>query len=354
MPEPKALTLADIMSHAVLAVSPAYSLQQGAQSMAEARISSLLIEEDGRLLGLITETDILNALHQQQPADTPIIKCTSRAPLTVPALTTLSAARELLAEHGNRHLVVVDTQGKAIGLVSESDFRMHLGSEFIGHLRSLENVMERAIPHLAPDAPLAEALRLMVTSRNDYIIVSQDGKPLGILTERDLPRILYRTSNPHALTVGEAMSSPLRGVKVSDSVIFALDLMTEFHLRHMAVLDEDGRVIGLVSQRRLFEQMASSQLEESLQRTTEERERLRLETHLQLALDAAGAGNWEYNHDTDRHTLSDSLFKLLGCSRQNAPRNQAEWLARIHPDDIRSLSAAVNACLMRFFMFNTG
>ncbi len=73
-----------------------------------------------------------------------------------------------------------------------------------------------------------------------------------------------------------------------------------------------------------------------------EQDRLRLETHLQLALDAAGAGNWEYDHDKDRHLLSESLIKLLGCTPENAPRTQAAWTERIHPADIEQLNVAVN------------
>lgn len=342
MPDLKALTLADIMSRNVRALSAQHTLVQAAQIMAEAKISCLLIEAEGLPVGLLTETDILNALHRATPGDTPAIKSTSHLPLTAAAETGLLAARSLLAKHDCRHLIVVDKTGKACGLVSESDFRLHLGTEFFRNLRSLENVMEREIPHLEPDAPLSEAIARMVKTHSDYIIISRQGFPLGILTERDVPRLLLNMQTSGQITAGQAMSSPLRGIKVSESVVYALDLMTEHHLRHMAVLNGENKVIGIVSQHRLFEQLANSQIEENLRRTSEERDRLRLRIHLQMALDAAGAGNWEYDHTTDRHILSHGLQKMLNCTPASAPHKQADWIARVHPDDLAPMAAAVN------------
>ena len=69
----------------------------------------------------------------------------------------------------------------------------------------------------------------------------------------------------------------------------------------------------------------------------------RLEMHLQLALDAAGAGSWEYLHQEDQHRISHGLLALLGCTSDKAPHNRAAWLALIHPDDRPAVIAAVDA-----------
>ena len=68
-----------------------------------------------------------------------------------------------------------------------------------------------------------------------------------------------------------------------------------------------------------------------------------LEMHLQLALEAAGAGSWEYLHQEDHHRISHGLLALLGCTPEKAPHNRAAWLALIHPDDRPAVIAAVDA-----------
>jgi two-component system sensor histidine kinase/response regulator len=77
----------------------------------------------------------------------------------------------------------------------------------------------------------------------------------------------------------------------------------------------------VISQRRLFEQLALERLENALHNAELERDRLRLETHLQLALDLGGAGSWEYQHDHDRHTCSDGVLRIIGCSPDGARVN---------------------------------
>ena len=239
----------------------------------------------------------------------------------------------------SRHLVVVDADGCTRGIVSETDFRLALGTSALRHLRTLSEAMEREVPHLPPAARLDEAIALMIEFTADYLLITENGKPLGILTERDIPRLLRDHAQPHDIPLALAMTSPVRAIGIDESVSTALEAMSRFHLRHMAVVDQAGYIRGVVSQRRLFEQLAVHRLESDLQQARLERDQLRLKAHLQLALDAAGAGLWEYHHGTDRHVFSDGLLKLLGCTVDDAPRSLSDWHALIHPEDLPAVSA---------------
>jgi len=335
-------TLAEIMTHPVRSVTPERTLQQAAHLMAEAHISSLLIEEHGLAVGIITESDILRALHDCQPVSTPAAAIMSSPVITAPADLDLFSARQLVARHHIRHLVVVNTEGQTVGLVSETDFRLHLGADVFRQIRTLDSVMERGIPHLTPETTLHQAIASMVRSCTDYVIATRDGQALGILTERDMPRLLRDNPPLESVRLGEVMNAPVLGISLKESVTHALEMMSAHHIRHMAVLDAGNRVAGMVSQQRLFAHLSTLQLEEELHRVSEERDRLRLETHLQLALEAAGAGHWEYQHDKDRHLFSDSLLKLCDWTATSAPRCLADWYARIHPNDLPTLIAAVD------------
>ncbi len=337
-------TLADIMTRVVRSVSPQESLRSAARLMAEARISSMLIEAEGKPLGIITESDIVRALKEQRPLDSRVAEIMSAPLVTSDPEMNLFAARQLAQRHHIRHLVVTSPSGHTLGLVSDTDFRIHIGADIFRHMQTLGSLMEKETPRLAPEATLAQAINRMVESTSDYvIIVNREGHPLGIITERDIPRLLANSSQFEQLPLSEVMSSPVRGLKVEESLSTALELMTEHHMRHMVVFDHNEHIVGVVSQRRLFEHLAAGHFNEALEKIDRERDRLRLEAHLQMALDAAGAGNWEFDHDSGRHLLSTGALKLIECSVENAPQSLADWSALIHPDDQSEFLAAVDA-----------
>ncbi len=340
---PSPLTkLQDIMTIDVRSLPPHATLRDAARLMSEEHISSLLVMIDGKALGIITESNVLRALHTRTPSDIRLDAIMSHPLITAPGELDLLSARHLVDHHGIRHLVVSTPSGTIEGIVSDTDFRMHLGVAAFHHLQTLEGVMDRKIPQLSPEATLGEGIACMVKNSADYLIVCDKERPLGIITECDIPRLVNAFPQPHGIALRKTMSSPLRTVNITAPVATALEAMNRFRMRHMAVINNEGQVVGVVSQRRLFEQLALERLENALLQARQERDRLRLETQLQLALGVGGAGSWEYQHDLDRQILSKGLLELLGCNADDAPGTRADWEERIHPDDRQLLSEEVN------------
>ncbi|NHC05249.1 CBS domain-containing protein [Azonexus fungiphilus] len=339
-------TLADIMTRDVRCVDPATPLREVARIMSSAGISSLLAGSPERAVGIVTESNMLRALHWQLPADTPVAEVMSQPLVTAPPELDLLAARKLIDARHIRHLVVVADDGSTAGIVSETDFRRHLGSLAFDHLQTLETAMDREMPQLPPTAPLNEALSRMLQLASDYVLVSDRGRPVGILTERDVPRLLASRPEGGGVALAEVMSAPVRGIAVDSPVAEALAAMNEHHVRHLVVFAGE-HVVGVISQQRLFEQIALRDMEIALARLCEERNRLRLQAQLDLALGAAGAGAWEHRPRQDRLVCSESLRQFFG---ETLPGNLAEWRAHIHPDDLAVHDLAVD----RVFQAKTG
>ena len=148
--------LGKIMTREVRSLPPGATLRDAARLMAGEHISSLLVVADGKPLGILTETNIVRALHDRRRGDTPVEAIMSAPLITAPADLDLLSARQLVEEKGIRHLVITDGAGRLTGIVSDTDFRLHLGSAAFRHLRTLEGIMDRKIPHLAPDARHAD------------------------------------------------------------------------------------------------------------------------------------------------------------------------------------------------------
>jgi DNA polymerase-3 subunit epsilon/CBS domain-containing protein len=118
---------------------------------------------------------------------------------------------------------------------------------------------------VAPTLALAEAARLMMERRISSVFVADEAAPLaeaaGIVTERDVLRAVT-SGGAQALQrpVADFSSRPLAHVGADDFVYRAIGRMDRLKVRHLAVTDAEGRVVGALSARDLLKVRASDAL----------------------------------------------------------------------------------------------
>lgn len=96
------------------------------------------------------------------------------------------------------------------------------------------------------------AARLMKEKNTGSLIVTINGEPTGIVTERDmLYKIVAEDLPPAHAQVHKIMSSPLISVDIETPIRKALEIMTDRHIRHLLV-KENGKTVGLVTQRSMI------------------------------------------------------------------------------------------------------
>ena len=78
------------------------------------------------------------------------------------------------------------------------------------------------------------------------VLVLRGGRPVGMVSERDIIGHLAAGANSEHLTVGEIMTTDMVTVEPTDSVLTAASRMRDAGVRHLPVLDE-GRIAGMVS-----------------------------------------------------------------------------------------------------------
>ena len=97
------------------------------------------------------------------------------------------------------------------------------------------------------EATVFEAMRRMVEANVGSLLVSDGGRHVGIVTERDyLRRIALERRDDETTAVREVMSSPLVVVTPDTSIDECMAVMTDRRIRHVPVVDE-GIVVGIVS-----------------------------------------------------------------------------------------------------------
>ena len=129
--------LADFMTRDVLAVAPEDTLGEAAQRMVEQRVGSAVVLEHGRLIGILTERDLLRAVAGRvHSSDARVREWMTADPVVASESTSAGEAARTMLEHGFRHLPVVEAD-RMLGIVSLRDgmrWSMHieLGSEHAG------------------------------------------------------------------------------------------------------------------------------------------------------------------------------------------------------------------------------
>ncbi|TKS53385.1 CBS domain-containing protein [Luteimonas yindakuii] len=117
-------------------------------------------------------------------------------------------------------------------------------------MRTVRQVLESKNPEvhaIGPDAPVIDALRLMAEHGIGAVLVIEQDRLAGIVSERDYARKVVLSGRSSQQTpVRDIMVGAVSTIGPDDTVPRCMQMMTDGRFRHLPVL-EDGRVIGIVS-----------------------------------------------------------------------------------------------------------
>lgn len=208
------LTVADLMHTDVITVKESEPVARAIQIMAERNIKRLpVVDEAGRLVGMVSRVDVLRAMAQPQAAERPRRAPTPGQHVTVGEIMTtevptvradqpLSSVVDQLLTTDQRRVVVVDGQRRVLGIVTDGDLirratageRQGLLQRLAGRLagprdggvalarRTAAEVMTPNPVTVTPDTPLLEALRLLLEHRIKRLpVVDAEGRLVGLV-----------------------------------------------------------------------------------------------------------------------------------------------------------------------------
>jgi len=240
----------DIMSRDVLTISPEATMAEAAKLMGERHIGSLVVVEEGKAKGIITERDLLSGViaSGKDPGRVRVKDCMSKRLFTVrPIATVKEAAQEMMRKKGR--LVVIE-QGQVVGIVTAADLIKILPE--VEAAGSVDEIMTKHVVTVKSDTTIGSVARIMGEKRIGSVLVEIDGAPRAIFTERDLlSGVLARNASMKS-PVSDFASTPLITIASGASVREAARLMAEKHVRRLPVMKND-RIIGIVTARDLVE-----------------------------------------------------------------------------------------------------
>ena len=106
----------------------------------------------------------------------------------------------------------------------------------------------RGVDTIQPGDSVLLAARRMHDHLVGSLVVVQEGKPVGIVTDRDLAvRVVAQGKNPAETLVADVMSTPLATVPSDASLTEVTRRMAQTPCRRLVVLEPDGRMLGVIS-----------------------------------------------------------------------------------------------------------
>lgn len=302
-PFPTHLTVADVMSRAVARVGPDAPVGEVVTLLIDRALRALpVVDADRRVVGIITDGDLLTRgatalpvrLQQLLPLSERAAQVAALAqqprraadvmtagPITLPATTPLAEAAATMARHDLKRLPAVDADGRLVGMVSRSDLLKTVAEGLRqrpeqplrladGAPATVGELMIADVPTVHRETPLAEALdRLLETAKRRVVVVDDDRRVVGIITDGDVLRRAARRveigalqrlatwlgggARPEGLavaaqgrTAADIMTDPVVTIPAGAPIGEAIRLMMAHQVKRLPVVDADGRLRGLV------------------------------------------------------------------------------------------------------------
>jgi CBS domain-containing protein len=138
--------------------------------------------------------------------------------------------------------------------------------------KSIRDVMTTSPRTVEADAPVVEAARLMKDEDVGIAPVVEGGRLVGAVTDRDIVlRVVAAGKDPKSTTVREIASTDLVTVDPQQDLTEALRLMTRHQVRRLPVVEEDGKLVGVLAQADVAREADEQQTGELVEEISENR-----------------------------------------------------------------------------------
>jgi len=272
------MNVADIMSSPVYIINTDEPVSHARKLMLRYRISTLLVLNEGKMVGIVTKSDITNRLAQAEPLwrrrpidQIPIKLLMTESVITIYPEASISQAAALMLENGVHNIPVV--KNDIVGIVTRTDLVRYVAENSEEMKTKIPKLMTEDIISVHRHHTINHVIDEMNRNEIERVIVKDDaGKPVGIISSKSLALNLltdfqgelstksikmtrksspggqktYRYVKEVPLTAEDIMVSPIASIDVNENVSAAAKKMIEEGVTALPVSDEED-IVGILS-----------------------------------------------------------------------------------------------------------
>jgi CBS domain-containing protein len=272
------MNVADIMSSPVYVINTDEPVSHARNLMLRHRISTLLVLNEGKMVGIVTKADITNRLAQAEPLwrrrpidQIPIKLLMTESVITIYPEASISQAVALMLENGVHNIPVV--KNDIVGIVTRTDIVRYVAE----HANEIETKIPRLMTEDVVSVHRHHTINHVIDELNkneiERVIVKDDnGKPAGMISRRSLALTLltdnegklstksikmtrksspggqktYRYVKEVPLTAEDIMISPIMSIDINEKISDAAKKLIEHGINALPVSDGD-EIVGILS-----------------------------------------------------------------------------------------------------------
>lgn len=238
----------------------------------EARSSCVIVAEDHRLVGILTERDVVRLVTQKPTLDDVRMRdvmTPSVVSLRESEFTDIFCVLQLFQQHCIRHLPILDERDRLVGLLTHESLQQVVRPADLLRLRLVEEVMTTDVVCSNPNVSMLEISRQMTNCRVSSVVIvqqqlNQDQEPIqvpiGIVTERDIVQFKALGLSFKTCCVSLVMSTPIFSVQPNDSLWVVQQLMEQRFIGRLTVTGAQGELLGIVTKTSVLQVFNSIEL----------------------------------------------------------------------------------------------
>jgi CBS domain-containing protein len=272
------MNVADIMSSPVYVVNVDEPVSHARKLMLKYRISTLLVLNEGKMVGIVTQSDLSNRLAQAEPLwrrrpidQIPIKLLMTESVITIYPEASISQAAALMLENEVYNIPVV--KNDIVGIVTRTDIVRYIAEHSEEMDTKIPKLMTEDVVYVHRHHTINHVIDEMNKNEIQRVIVKDDaGKPVGIISRRSLALTLLtdnegklstksiklaRKSSPGGqktfryvkevpLTAEDIMISPIISIDVNKKISDAAKQLIEEDITALPVSDGE-EIVGIIS-----------------------------------------------------------------------------------------------------------
>ncbi len=151
------------------------------------------------------------------------------------------------------HVCAINEDGTLYGLLTHTDITSSIDPDTLMRSFCLNDFLKlgKRVKWIEKETKTADVLKEMVHATTDSVMVVENKKPLGIFTTKDVVKIIRKNLDIEA-PISNYMSSPVDTLGKDSSVKEALDFLASKHYKRVIVVDDDGCLSGMITQKELI------------------------------------------------------------------------------------------------------
>ena len=230
----------------------------------EARSSCVLVMEGEKVVGIMTERDVVRLSAQQRSLNTVTVREVMATPVVTlreADFTDLFSAVNLLQQRRIRHMPILDRDDRLLGMITHESLRQLARPIDLLRLRLVSEVMTANVVCAEPSTSMLAIAQTMADLRVGSVLIVEtqidlEGNPLqiplGIITERDIVQFQSLGLQLERVEVQIVMSTPVFAVRPNDTLMVVQQTMEQRSIRRLVVTGDRGELLGVVTQTSLL------------------------------------------------------------------------------------------------------